>query len=358
MTRTPPTVAILAKLSDDVYNTDGKGDVGSGLYKLIKITPPLTPPAAGSTPSDNSTPIVVIPIPKLLQTKSGVFEGDGKFKANVYKDSDSNEIVISVRGTNPSDGLIYNLLADGSFAPQGGVANALLVSYSTYLADIVGQVHASFPSTSISLTGHSMGGSIVQLVGKATGIGVTSFDAPGAANTLTAIETKVPYLGALKNMHISTPSSNITNYRLAGDMVSLIGKLPSGTNDSQLGGTITVANPGAVNLHSDKLVPIVASYSDVKVNHGITTLANQIQSLCPNGVGISCIDGYTSQKDSLGVLIKGLSSACNVVFDGIAIARNPLLGLAGGPFQCTGKFVSVIATIANAIDPAPGCVFR
>ena len=275
VTPAAPSVVTLAKLSDDVYNTGGKGNAGFATYKPINIAPPSLLPGVGNTQNSGSTPQIATPTPRLVQTSPGVFEGDGGFKANVYQDPVSNQIVIAVRGTNPGDGLLYNLLADGSFAPQGGAANQLLISYSSYLAEIVSEVHASVPTATISLTGHSLGGSVAQIVGKAIGVAVTSFDAPGAKNTLNDVRANVPLLGTLAGLQIPTPSKDITNYRMAGDMVSLIGESASGAVDAQLGSTITVANPGVVNLNSaasEALPVIVATWKDLKYNHSIATL--------------------------------------------------------------------------------------
>ena len=313
---TPPSTLILAKLANDVYNKDvngkvgtsnGKGDTGYGTYKIL------------------GQPIV----------------GSDAFKADVYKDSITGQIVIAVRGTNPGDGLFKNLIADASFDPSGG-ANKLLVSYARQLADLVKSVHDANPSSAITLTGHSMGGAVVQIVGRATGIGVTSFDAPGAASTMTVIQGQVSQLATLASLHILTPSQDITNYRLQGDQVSFIGKDKQGPGDAQLGGTITVVNPG---------LTVSVNWQDIGNNHDMTTLAYQIQANCPTTLygQLGCTDGYTGEKNIIGTVIKAVKVVCNAYF-----FPAQLVTLLLDPHFCEDFIIPALADHPELIDPAPG----
>ena len=365
VTQPAPSVLTLAKLSADVYGDPNKGDVGFDRYKPHGITGFVSAPVTNAISNAGSTPQTTPSAPPVLkQYPPGIFEGADGFKANVYKDSDSNQIVISVRGTNfGGDGSLKNLLADTSFSPKGR-ANALLISYVSQLADLLKIVHNSNSNLSITLTGHSMGGAVAQIVGKNAGIEVTSFDAPGANGVLDEINRKVGQLAVLPRLNILTPSTNVTHFRMAGDMVSLVGMDETSGADGQVAGTVTVtvANPRSVSTSPGGYgIPVaVATWNDLINNHDMPTLADQIQALCPTGVGLGCTNGYKPQFNTIGKIIKTVRKACTTKLE---TAGNSYLGIIGDIFGaepatlpnfCEDIAIPVVAQIFKWIDPAPG----
>ena len=102
------------------------------------------------------------------------------FKRVEFNGFNTPQIVVAFRGTDTSNLLtmVQNAIADVSFV--GSVPNAGLVDEVTDAANFVKLVEATNPTANITLTGHSLGGAIAQLVGKASGLDTYAFNAPGA----------------------------------------------------------------------------------------------------------------------------------------------------------------------------------
>lgn len=291
----PPTVSTLAKLANDVYGSN----LGADGYSVTKLA------------NDATT----------------------GFAANVYKNSSTNQVVVSVRGTDLNDSIdsgTYNLLADASFA-KDGAASTLLLSYTQQLTTLIQGIHDTDPNSAITLTGHSLGGAVAQIVGNAAGVGVVSFDAPGAKNALTFTENQ-DLLAGLNGYRFNTPTTSITNIRLQGDEVSLVGKPVIAGGDSQLGTTVSVPNPNPnFNVWS------------ISGNHKMATLEKQVEAYCPV-TAAGCTSGYTGEANITGILIGGARAICNPLgFIGLPI-----------PNFCEDFLISTLANNPNFIDPAPG----
>jgi len=224
----PPTILELAKLAQDVYQ------VPQGI--------------------NNYTPV----------TGSSIYgtTGNNGFAATAYKNG--NQIVISVRGTdlNNINQAEYNLLSDTSFVT--GNPDLILSANVSQLASMVADIASNHPNAKITLTGHSLGAAIAQIVGEAAHIKVTSFDAPGAMNLVPALNDQLLYLASL---HIPTQSSQIINYRLYGDQVSLVG--------NQIGSSITVGNTLSNFLTDLQLGSNPMSFQKY---HSLATLITQIDN--------------------------------------------------------------------------------
>ena len=105
---------------------------------------------------------------QLIPCKNGTNEGNG-FAAKVFLDKPTKQIVISISGTDLtsirdiSNGLN---MAAGNLPPQ----------YESALA-LYNEVRAKYPDTPIIFTGHSLGGSICQVLAKMTGEFALTFNA-------------------------------------------------------------------------------------------------------------------------------------------------------------------------------------
>ena len=197
----------LALMSNDVYSKIPTGDINE--YVLL---------IHGSTGSRLSA--------------------DTIFATAYYSAANNGErekIVIAVRGSSSEDFELRN----GSFVtglPTSGLSDSV-----RDVANLVGRLHSQFPDAQITLTGHSLGGAIAQIIGDATGLRTIAFDAPGGrglfgVNAQTTIRELVS--GSIASMP-GSENHEFTNIRYYGDVVSKIGTpfdnvktvLPSNQND-------------------------------------------------------------------------------------------------------------------------------
>ena len=185
-----PDALTLAKISAAVYSNNGLSVASlGGRYEPVEKPPPVY--------------------------DAGLF-------GEVFQNG--NQIVVAFRGTELAN--LFNDLADGSWATNS--SNAILQQYVADAANFLSQVETQFPADgyNITLTGHSLGGAIAQLLGNASGLPTVTFNAPGAALFASALSTQ---LAPILNPGVITPA--ITNYRVYGDQVSLVG--------TPFGGTLT-----------------------------------------------------------------------------------------------------------------------
>jgi pimeloyl-ACP methyl ester carboxylesterase len=139
----------------------------------------------------------------------------------------NNQIVIAIRGTDPND--IYNLaktlLADTSWAlpnleQQSNSPNAILTSEVADAATFLQKVRDEFQNDIITITGHSLGGAIAQLLGLTSNYTAVGFNAPGAAQFESELTTALAPATNSSDLILGRPNINI---RLEGDQVSLAG---------------------------------------------------------------------------------------------------------------------------------------
>ena len=203
----PPTPATLAALSNDTYQT--------------------TPGGAD----------LFAPIAYVTDRSSG-------FEAVAYQNG--NQIVIAFRGTYRGDNaaLVKNILADASFLTDS--ATLPLASEVEDAAKFVAQIHSDYPDAQLTLTGHSLGGAIAQLVGQTSGIASTAFDAPGAGDLFTKLASELQWAP------IVSSSAQTRNYRLYGDQVSLVGT-PIGEQFTEYNSTL---EPNAVFVNTESALGV------------------------------------------------------------------------------------------------------
>jgi hypothetical protein len=197
------------------------------------------------------------------------------FKAAAYSTSDQSQIVIAFRGSviNISD--IDNGIAsaknwiftDSSFV--SGIPTQNLISSITYAANFIKLVKSEYPNANITLTGHSLGGAIAQLLGQATGYETYAFDAPGGGQLYSQLsnvwsDTQVGGLSGIEGEN--------KNYRIYGDQVSLAGK--------PIGQTITLAAPSDLAFYDDlygtNTVAVLLNLAQIKEAHSMGILEPQL----------------------------------------------------------------------------------
>ncbi len=199
-----PTPATLVDLSVDTYRADPSGADG------------------------------YLPVP--FDTDGDRIDDVDTFRGVAYASADYSRVVIAFRGTSNLD----NLIADGSWVNDS--ANAILKNYFERAVYLLEDVQTLYPGAKIVVTGHSLGGSLAQLVGKAAGLSAAVFDAPGASDfyqplldTLSHDDATTANALAAERGRNGDPTS--LNFRVYGDPISTVGK--------SLGTTITLANPSA-----------------------------------------------------------------------------------------------------------------
>jgi hypothetical protein len=176
----PPTVAQLANLSNDVYSPTPIGTTG---YAPLPNTRPL----------DFGNGLVV----------------------EVYGSPDKSQLVFAIRGTVD----IKNYLVDAGLGP---VSNPTLTEYVKDVAQALKTLTDSYPNAHITLTGHSLGGALAQIMGTWTGADTVIFDAPGVADVYPTYRDMLN-MGPWTINRLLGDGTLDTNYRLYGDQASLIG---------------------------------------------------------------------------------------------------------------------------------------
>jgi autotransporter passenger strand-loop-strand repeat protein len=169
---------------------------------------------------------------------------DAGFAAEAYIDHPSGraapDIVIAFRGSNPPSGGWAYFIKNWFFADTAfltGKLNAVLTEYvkdaATFVAQIYKWAQAAYPGALITLTGHSLGGALAQLVGKAGDFATAAFNAPGAGQLYPQLSSQ------LSPIHDKGLGGTDINYRISGDVVSLAG--------APMGQTFTINSPYTSN---------------------------------------------------------------------------------------------------------------
>jgi hypothetical protein len=239
------------------------------------------------------------------------------FAAYAYQDGAGN-IVVAIRGTDitglsPQVGA-DNVLADVGFAES---TNPFLSSDITQAVALIGEVRAAYPTAQITLTGHSLGGGIADIIAAGSGLNAVTFNAPQVDGILSS------YAGDAAGISTGLPPpasyDNIVNIRSIYDPVSEV----------PLGG------------QAGEVITINTAYSpDPAVDHSIAKIDQQLQSKSGATV-LSVMENPTGGKiatSQLGELLLNNADAGAILRDlmsGVIAA-----GLTGG-------------SSGGGVDPAP-----
>jgi hypothetical protein len=162
----------------------------------------------------------------------GVPPAQNQFHATLYQTADQSQTIVAMTGGT----LGQSAAADYTYAQAIGTFTSnpgpIITSQTDQLAALVKSIANSEPATQITLTSYSIGGIAVQVVAQAAGIQGVTLNSQGAENILPSFAGD-PNLSGFGS--IATPSSQIVNYRLKGDQVSLW--------SPEVGSQITVADP-------------------------------------------------------------------------------------------------------------------
>jgi hypothetical protein len=189
------------------------------------------------------------------------------FKAVADVDTTDQQIVFAFRGTYagnsaPAWTTLKNVLSDQSLLT--GIPTAELQGYTAAAAQFVETTLSALPNAyknfAVTLTGHSLGGALAQLVGQASGFSTTAFNAPGAAGLYNSLLPELqPVVGIW-------PGDQNLNYRIFGDQVSESGQ-PIGT-------TLTIGSP-YTSTDNESLLNVLGN---LLLNHGIQTVITQLKN--------------------------------------------------------------------------------
>ncbi len=123
------------------------------------------------------------------------------FSGVAYKNA-NGEIVIAYTGTNNLPDWVPNDI---------GIALDLVPEEYQEALAFYNMIQHDYQGAKITVTGHSLGGALAQLVGAATGADAVTFNSPGVAHLLNDL-----------NLSTSDEYSNITNYSLGNDILNTL----------------------------------------------------------------------------------------------------------------------------------------
>jgi hypothetical protein len=157
---------------------------------------------------------------------------DYGFAGLVYAKDDM--IVMAIRGTqlNIAGQAIRNLSADYAFLSW---TNGVMLGELSGAVELLARIHEVYPNAHVYLTGHSLGGTVAQLLAAETSLPTATFDAPGAGTFAT---DALLALAPLDHVRFAS-SGKIVNYVTMGDYISSWG-VPYGS-------VCTVGQPKTVN---------------------------------------------------------------------------------------------------------------
>jgi hypothetical protein len=257
-------------------------------------------------------------------TADAGFAATACFNTNDNATDCERNIVIAFRGTYLGSlaAAIKNILADSSFLL--GTPNALLQRYVADAASFVRSVYDEATAQGIvpviTLTGHSLGGALAQLVSEASGLPAFVFDAPGAQQVYPNLTAELAPVVGLGH------GAGSTNYRISGDQVSEAG--------TQIGDTITLASP--YTPAGSSVIQVVANVAN---NHGV--------GMDPTPPPSPYRSGYEYAFQNLD----------DPAMQSAGVTGPNLLPIFGGLINALSFILPVLAGAAVTIDPQSGTAF-
>lgn len=229
----------------------------------------------------------------------------------------NNEVVISFAGTDFSEG-IPGALFTGDFW-QGNIPliTGTSVNGADQLVDAVEyylQVKASVPAgTTITLTGHSLGGALAALVGVFFGEAAFTFDQVPAAATALSGPTNLLYNALLLRGHTATELAGLNNYiqlQQANSGIPNEGLVTNLNVQGEVAGLIPLASRIGNNADIAQQNNLLLPQSDL---HSIALLTAFLQSM-PNAPAFKTLNDVTFKLPDL----------LKMIFDKNLFASDPL----------------------------------
>ncbi|SMB25560.1 protein of unknown function [Sterolibacterium denitrificans] len=212
----------------------------------------------------------------------------------------TNEVVVVSRGTEPPPG-------DGDWTANAQMLARKAPDQYQHAQDFLAQVSARYQDANFTLTGHSLGGALTQLLAAETGLKAVTFNAYGAAEL-------VADLNARYNLNIDANGTheNITNHRTQFDAVSTV---PGTTHLGEVQVHLTTSETiVAINLRLiTGLVPLPV-LGDIGLgywSHKIDRFTTEVfplpgNELIPNLLGLANLAGRGSIYDVQRISIANL----------------------------------------------------
>lgn len=271
------TLAVSGSITDDTFALSDDHNGGTD----ITLGPPLPDPLTLAQISSATYGTATIVGDYTSVGPAG--DPASGFFAEAFLDQD--QIVIAFRGTELDNSytLLKNMLADASFGT--GDPTPQLRANVQAAANFLAHIRTTYPYANITLTGHSLGGAIAQLLGNASGYRTIAFNAPGAAALAPNLSNE---LAPATLAGDGLPAEN-TNYREQGDQFSLIG--------SPFASTFTLPRDTS------------PQWSTVLKDHDIATVTADLQA----GSGIIPVAGIPDSK--LSTFLSGAITVLATTFD-------------------------------------------
>ena len=172
--------------------------------------------------------------------EDGTLFGDG-FQGGIWQND--SDVVVGCCGTNP--GQIGKFFSDISADIRIGVH--ILPNQCSSARDMVRHAKSIARGRKVSVTGHSLGGGLAQVVAVWEGVPFVSFNAPAMKLTLQAAQVNIfkPMMMIRTIKAKSASDSSGLNFRIDGDLVSckVLG--------DHVGTIVTLGNPKALHKSSN-----------------------------------------------------------------------------------------------------------
>lgn len=226
-----------------------------------------------------------------------------------YVNADHSQAVLAFEGTRTST--LANFGSDfwadvASFT--SGSPSADFLNYVQTGASALQALLSAYPDAKVTLTGHSLGGAVAQILGEASGEPTTVFNAPGAEELYGASQIQSAVSGLTALGQAGTGVND--NYRVQGDVVSMLG--------TPIGTTLTVVTSTAP---PDSIFYFLTNHSVGttvvnELNAGDATVSDgQIDSLTPTVVTSALFDTAHATVTAVSTVYNTVSGAVTSALD-------------------------------------------
>ena len=261
-----------------------------------------------------------------------------------FKNNATDEIVVANRGTEPASSL--DRTADLQMA-----ANQLPDQYQ-FAKQFLDQVlnDPSNAGASITITGHSLGGSLAQLLAAETGLSATTFNPYGAKDLIPAINTRYGL-----SLDSNAAFNNITNHQTALDGVS---RLPGSTQIGKIQTHLAPSESVAAVLVAGSALRSPATFITTYMaerfiwSHSIERFTQEVFSppTLTYPVAKDFVDFARSLGDQIDAIEQGIISAADPVLVQLQNDFQQVSGTVGQTYQ------DAVNAIATAMEQVAGAL--